>query len=75
MAKITREQPDRKFLKLYMVLEKREELLALVVALGQMCETDYQNTLKDQGLRDEDPLAVTKAGGKLYDDLKKEINV
>jgi len=73
MAKITREQPDKKFLKLYMVLGEREELLALITALGQMCETDYQSTLKDQGLMGEDPLALMKAGGKLYDDLKKEI--
>ena len=73
MAEITREQPDKKFLKLYITLKEREELLALVVALGRMTEENYQKALKNEALVDEDPLAVQKAGDNLYGSLKKEI--
>ncbi len=73
MAEITREQPDKKFLKVYITLKEREELLAIVVALGHMSEKNYQDALKDEALIGEDPLAVEKAGGNLYDDLKKEL--
>ena len=73
MAEITREQPDKKFLKMYITLKKREELLALVVALGRMSEINYQDALRDEALMGEDPLAVEKAGSSLYGSLKKEI--
>jgi len=73
MIEITREQPDKQFLKLYMTLTEREELLVLVVALGRMLGESYQDALKDKVLIGADLLAVAKAGNKLYDDLKKEI--
>ncbi|MBA7517303.1 hypothetical protein ES705_09356 [subsurface metagenome] len=73
MAEITREQPDEKFLKLYMTLTEREELLAIVVALGHMSEENYQKALKNEALIGEDPLAVQRAGSNLYGSLKKEI--
>ena len=73
MAEITREQPDKKFLKMYITLKEREELLAIVVALGKMSEENYQDALRDEALVGEDPLAVQKAGENLYGSLKKEI--
>lgn len=73
MAEITREQPDKKFLKLYITLKEREELLAIVVALGRMSDKNYQDALKNEALVDEDPLAVQKAGDNLYGSLKKEL--
>jgi len=73
MAEITREQPDKKFLKVYITLKEREELLAIVVALGLMSEKNYQDALKNEALIGEDPLAVQRAGSNLYDSLKKEI--
>ena len=73
MVEITREQPDKKFLKLYMTLTERAELLALVVALGQMSERKYQSALKEEALIGENVLAVEKAGDNLYTRLKKEI--
>ncbi len=73
MAETTREQPDKKFLKLYMTLTERAELLALVVALGQMSERNYHDALKEEALIGENVLAVEKAGDNLYTRLKKEI--
>lgn len=65
MAIVKREQVEKKFLKVYITLESREEFRAVTAALGRMSTTEYELESGNQGWTD-DPHKLDKAGSDIY---------
>ena len=73
MAEITREKEESKFLKVYITLEEREELLAVMVALGHMSGKNYERAIRAQGWLDIDFHKLTELGSSIYYRLSKMV--